>query len=63
MLHRKRVVNEPASPAHPRDRHFRVVAELLRHPFGATTAAEPADGFVDGFTDLPGAGFLRALQC
>jgi hypothetical protein len=39
-----------------------VVAELLRHPFGATTAAERADGIVDGLLNTPGAGFLRPLQ-
>src|SRR6266851_9466525 len=31
----KRRVDHPAGPTHPRNRDLRVVAEFLRHPFGA----------------------------
>jgi hypothetical protein len=39
-----------------------VIAELLRHPRGASSAAELAHGSGDGLTDLPAGGLVRPLQ-
>jgi hypothetical protein len=58
----ERFADHLPSPAHPRDRDFGVVAELLGYASVAPLAAELADGCSDGLSDLPGAGFIGPLQ-
>jgi hypothetical protein len=45
---------ELAHPAHPLGGHVGVVAELLRHPAGAPTGAEPSHGAGDRLGDHVG---------
>ena len=51
-----------AHPAHPGDGGLRVLAEGLRDPRRAARAAVGGDGCGDRLPDLPGAGFVGALQ-
>ena len=51
-----------ASPAHTLDRGIRVVAKLLCHLFGATSAAVRTDGRGDGLPGLTRAGLIGTLQ-
>ena len=50
------------SPAHPHDRSLRVIAELLRYPFGAAPAAVCTDSRGDSLPRLTGARPVGALQ-
>jgi hypothetical protein len=51
-----------AGPAHPGGRGLGMVAELLRHPFGAAGVIERADGCCDGLPDLADAWLIGTLE-
>src|SRR5580693_8275341 len=56
------LVGHGAGPAHPGGCGLRMVAELLRHPFGAAGVIERADGRCDGLPDLADAWIIGTLQ-